>query len=492
MDYLGSAYVEDGPDDIVIFGINPRDEINDAQGTVHEFGHEGEAWDHPVVYPRYKGKVVKGVRELGTSGARKVRKASLEALRGSGMEGEGMTDEDLLRQALQGEGAPPPLPPREMASRINQAINTADKFSSIKEFEGLITHANIGLSIENLTPKEMRALDIYVARAIRLWLKMRGKRRFVRKTVGGIKLKRGSIFGSEGEREERTKRKHASAMDLLRRYRNRRSQLEEIAPELPPREEEGGIASQKVYDNFYNSMGSDSVLETVYKAKSDGDLYNVGLGERMYYKLYNLDESEYKDRQKEAMDYFEQRFGLRFKEFGKPRDEKDEKNGTLCLFPQNDSKKKPYAIFSNYLMNPKRSKKVTIASSSLGHGLKDKTVSEAGWMVKICNKSGVSLEGTYKKVAQNGAMLLFGDVHVPTVGTESLGDEGYVGSAIGLHIESSRPSYTADDGELTVIPLNVSRVVDNGDSLGVTIKSTNRQIECPSGGGVCCTSRYAL
>lgn len=504
MSWLGSGYYEEGDvdsPDIVLFGVNPFDELNDAQRTVHEFGHDAEAHDTPVLYPKYKGKVVKGVREFGVAQRKRLERGVLgrrekeqmrremEYERG-GEEEQQMTEEDILEQALE-EMPPggPPLPPRDIAEHVGSAEKIAKTISSIGDFKGYFTHANIGVRIEDLTPKEMRALDLYVARAIRLWLKLRGKKRFVRKTLGGIKLKRGEIFGKEEEREERRRKKHSEALDLLRRYRERQQSVRGSVPELPERDI---ASSNKAYEHFYNAMGDDSSLHTSSKGNVKDEIYHIGLGQRMYTTLYEMDDDSYKEREIEALNHFEQEYGLPFEKYGSPRDEEDAAKGTLCLFPGNDKKQEPYAIFSNYLLNPKYTNKVTIASSSLGQGLKGKQVTEAGWMVTIKNKDGVALKGEYNKIAPNNSKIFFSDVHISTKGTSSVGDEGFVGSPINIHLESKKPSVpSSDDGLDDHIDFVVGRVVDNGHTLGVSIKSANRDVEV-KGGMVTITSKYVL
>jgi len=501
--FLGSEYYEEGQGDnvpdVVLYGVNPFHEVNDAQRTVHEFGHGAESFSHPPVYPEYKGKIVKGVRRFGESHARKAHKAFMrrgeeeeeeEEEENMPEEEEEMTEEEMLEQALQeiAPSKPPPAPPAPtIRNRIAQAKADAIKLSSIGDFQGFISHANIGVRIEDLTEKEMRALDLYVARAIRLWLKLRGKKRFFRTNVGGIKLKRGKIFGSEKQREEKRNAAHASALELLRKYRAKSKDSEAA---LPAERITSSSSRKELYDNFYNAMGTDPHLNTVTKGSVDSGIYHIGLGQRMYTKFYGMDPQTYKDREQDALKHFNEKYGLPFAEFGSPRDEIDEKKGTLCLFPENDKTQMPYAIFSNYLMNPRYSSTVVSVSSVLGSGLKGKYVTEAGWMVTINSEDGVALKGSYNKTASDHSQMFFSDLHVPTKGTSTLGDDGIIGSPISVHLESTKPSIS-DGGLDQYIKFDVSRVVDNGDTLGVSIKTATREVEV-NDGTVIINSQYIL
>jgi len=488
MAWLGSGYYEEGEEpespDIVLFGVNPYDEAGDLQGEIHKYGHEAESWDKPHVYPEHKGKIVKAVKEFGQTHARRGRAAALGAL-GLGPEGEEEEEEEEGEEKdIFGEGPlailPPPPPRGETdlaaldAPLINQTSIVASKIGALQRMNGWITHANIGVELEDLTDKEKRELEIYVAKKIKLWLNLRGKRRFLRKTFGGIKLKHGELTkGMAKKLEARKQRQHGAARTLLDDFQNNR---------LDDTYKHSGISEREnAYNHFYNAIANDSTVSTSARGALDSGIYHSGLAFRMYSQLYGMNKKRFEARKVAAMDHFENEFGLPFREFGAPRDSEDVKNGTICLFPANDKNEEPYAIMSNYLLNPKYSNKVTIAASTLGSGLKGKHVTEGGWMVTLNNEDGVALKGKYGKEAHDQSVMLFSDIHIPTTGTSSLGDDAEIGSPITIHVESKKPSVPSNDGLDHFMSFTTNRFFSNGETYGLSIKSATREVSVKDG-----------
>jgi len=369
-------------------------------------------------------------------------------------------DENMMDNDPFGEGDRPlpPLPDADMESQINSTIQTAEQFNSIKEMKGWISHANIGVEISDLTDKEKRDLEIYVAKKIKLWLNLRGKRRFLRKTFGTVSYKRGEISKGQMAKMERKKEmQHDMAKDVLDEFQYNRLTERKI-----------------VYDQFYDAIGNDSLIVTRGNIAESQGLYNKGLAQRMFTVHYGMTPENFDSRKQQAFEHFESKYGLPFKDHGTESEDSDEATGTLYLYPKGNTYAKPYAKVENYLFNPRSKTKITSATSTIGSGLKSKHVSEAGWMVTLL--SDVSLEGDYNKLAKAGSIMIFSDLFIPTDGTSCLGDEAEVGSPISVHIESESPSVVSNGGLDHNIELKTTRIFSNGETYGISVKSGSRNI----------------